>query len=61
MIFITTKTFTYPNAIVRVEFPDITKEEREKRMKKIHTAAADLIKSTLINRKGGKTDETNTS
>ena len=57
----TVKTFTYPNAIVRVEFPNITKEEREKRMKQIRDAAADLIKSTLINRKGGDADETNTS
>jgi hypothetical protein len=45
--------------IVRVHFPDLTKEERERRMQRIHDAAAKLLKSTLINnRKGGDTDET---
>lgn len=58
----TTQTFIYPNAIVRVHSPDLTPEERERRMKQIHDSAMALIKSTLINnRKGGNTDETNTS
>ena len=40
------KTFTYPNAIVRVHFPDISDEENSKRMKKIQKAAAELLKET---------------
>ena len=38
-------TFTYPNMTVRVLIPDITEEERTYRMKKIHTAATELLKS----------------
>lgn len=38
------RTFVYPNAIVRVHIPDLTKEEREKRMKLVHDAAAALLK-----------------
>ena len=48
-----TKVFTYPNAIVRVHFPDLTDEEQQKRMKKLHKAAAELLKEV---KKGGKTD-----
>lgn len=40
------KTFTYPNAIVRVHFPDLTDEENEKRMKKIRKATVELLKET---------------
>lgn len=39
-----TQVFTYPNAIVRVHFPDLTDEEQKRRMKKIHNAAAELLK-----------------
>lgn len=39
------KTFTYPNMTVRVHIPDLTEEERNRRMQKIHTAAAELLKS----------------
>lgn len=39
-----TKVFTYPNMTVRVHIPDITAEERERRMKAIHKAAANLLK-----------------
>lgn len=35
------------NATVTVYRPILTPEERERRMKRIHDAAADLIKSTL--------------
>ena len=38
-------TFTYPNMTVRVLIPDITEEKRTYRMKKIHTAATELLKS----------------
>lgn len=40
------KVFTYPNAIVRVYFPDLSNEERERRMKRIQQAAAELLKET---------------
>lgn len=39
-----TKVFTYPNAIVRVHFPDLSVEENNKRMKQLHDAAAKLLK-----------------
>lgn len=39
------KTFVYPNAIVRVHIPDLTEEEQRRRMKRIHAAAADLLRA----------------
>ena len=39
------KTYRYPNAIVRVHIPDLTPEEREKRMKIIADAAGNMLKS----------------
>lgn len=45
------RVFEYPNAIIRVHIPDLTEEERARRMKRVHDAAADLIKSTM---KGGR-------
>jgi len=47
------KTFTYPNMVVRVHFPDLTDEENDKRMKKIHKAAEEVLKETIM-KKGGK-------
>ncbi len=41
------KTFTYPNCIVRVHIPDLTEEERARRMQRIHDAAADLLKDVM--------------
>lgn len=41
------KTFVYPNMIVRVHFPDISNEENERRMKRIHDAAAALLKEGI--------------
>lgn len=46
-----TITFTYPNAIVRVHFPDLSEEENNKRMKKIQKAASELLKETIKNRR----------
>lgn len=40
-----TKIFTYPNMTVRVLIPDLTETERTYRMKKVHNAAAELLKS----------------
>ncbi|MBR4859322.1 MAG: hypothetical protein IKU08_09095 [Clostridia bacterium] len=39
-----TTTFNFPNAIVRVHRPELTDQERSKRMKAIHKASADLLK-----------------
>ena len=39
------KMYRYPNAIVRVHIPDLTPEEREKRMKIIADAARNMLKS----------------
>ena len=41
------RTFIYPNAIVRVQFADISDEENERRMKRIKEAAIALMKDKL--------------
>lgn len=38
------KEYIYPNAIVRVHIPDLTDEERKRRLKAIHDAAAELLR-----------------
>ena len=38
----------FPNATVRVFRPILTDEERKRRMKRIHDAAAELIKSVEV-------------
>ena len=40
------KVFQYPNMTVRVHIPNLTEEERKRRMQKIHNSAAELLKST---------------
>lgn len=40
------QVFTYPNAIVRVHYPDLSEEENNRRMKKIQQAAMELLKET---------------
>lgn len=45
------RTFTFPNLKARVSIPDLTPEERARRMQAIHTAAADLLKEVLHNEK----------
>lgn len=37
------RVFEFPGMIARVHIPDITPEERERRMKQIHRAAARLL------------------
>ena len=37
------ETYTFPNAIVRVHFPDLTEEERARRQKILHDAAASIL------------------
>jgi ribosome recycling factor len=39
------RTFQYDNAIVRVHIPDLTEEERSRRMREIERAAARLLAS----------------
>ena len=39
------KTFHFENMTVRVHIPDITPEERARRMQRIHNSAAQLLKS----------------
>jgi ribosome recycling factor len=39
------RTFNFPNMVVRVHIPDLTPEERARRMKAIHNQAARLLKS----------------
>ncbi len=38
------KTFSFPGMVARVYIPDLTPEERAKRMKAIHKQAANLMK-----------------
>ena len=42
------RTFHYDNAIVKVHIPDLTPEERERRMKEVTKAAVDLLLSKPI-------------
>lgn len=37
------KVFTFPGMIARVYIPDLTEEERARRMKRIHDSAARLL------------------
>lgn len=48
------RTFTYPNAIVRVHFPDLTEEENERRYKEFLKATDEFLKA-LIRLEKGKT------
>ena len=42
------RTFHYDNAVVRVHIPDLTPEERERRMSEVTKAAVDLLLSKAI-------------
>lgn len=46
--YIHTKTIESPGFTVRVFQPVLTEEERNRRMKAIHKAAADLIKAAQV-------------
>ena len=45
------QTFTYPNMIVRVHFPDLTEEENKRRMKRLHQAAEEILKEQEVKRR----------
>lgn len=40
------KTFEFPNALVRVYFPDLTPEEKARRRKQIERAAVALLQDS---------------
>jgi len=42
------RTFTYPNAIVRVHIPDLAADERERRIAEIKRAAGQLLAAQRI-------------
>ena len=44
-------TFTYPNMVVRVHLPDLTKEEQKLRMNKIYKATEELLKEKIGGRR----------
>jgi len=46
------RTFTYPNAIVRVHIPDLTEEERERRMNEIKKATERFMRHVIEQEKG---------
>lgn len=39
------RTFNYPGWTIRVHIPDLTPEERQRRMKAIERAAADVLRA----------------
>jgi hypothetical protein len=41
------RTFTFPNMVVRVHIPDLTPDERARRMRAIHNQAAQLLKKSI--------------
>ncbi len=41
------KTFEFPNMVVRVQFPDLTPDERNRRMKTIHSAAKKILQGKI--------------
>ena len=40
------RTFNFPGWTIRVHIPDLTPEEHKARIKRIHNAAADLLRET---------------
>ena len=42
------RIFEYPGLIARVYIPDLTPEERARRMKAIHNQAANLLKTVKL-------------
>lgn len=42
------RTFHYSNAVVRVHIPDLTEEERNRRLEAVKKAAAALLASSTV-------------
>lgn len=40
------RTFNFPGWTIKVHIPDLTPEEHKARIKRIHNAAADLLRET---------------
>jgi len=47
------RVLEYPNGITRVHIPDLTEDERSRRMKQIHDAAAALLLAQERSKKNG--------
>lgn len=45
------QTFTYPNMVVRVHFPDLAEDENKRRMKRLHQAAAEILKEQEVKKR----------
>lgn len=45
------QTFTYPNMVVRVHYPDLTEDENKRRMKRLHQAAAEILKEQEVKKR----------
>ena len=45
------QTFTYPNMVVRVHYPDLTEEENKRRMKRLYKAAEEILKEQEVKRR----------
>lgn len=48
------KVFEYPDMTIRVYIPDLTEEERNRRMERIKKSAAALLMSEMQRQKGVK-------
>ena len=46
-----TRVFKYPNAVVRVHFPDISDEENEIRLERIKQSAEQLLREVIQRKK----------
>lgn len=47
------RTFNFPNAVVRVHIPDLTPEERQRRMNNLKEATARFMMAVEKERKAG--------
>lgn len=48
-----TTTFNFSDAVVRVHRPELTDQERGRRMKAIYNASAELLKNVELRKKKG--------
>lgn len=55
------RTFTFDNAVIRVHIPDLTAEERSRRIDKIKNAAENMMKGMEKCRKDAESKESKTT
>lgn len=55
------RVLKFKNTIARVRIPDLTEEERERRMKEVRKAAADVIRAKLESDRKKKESKENES